>query len=451
MFHEDVQTDDVLTVPADAAARTALLERLRLLATVDHPGLEPVGTAATGPDGALHVPRGDGTATDLPTVLAVRGRCDASEAAGIAVAVAQGLAALHSEGIVHGPPAVSDVVVALDGRPRLRPRLDCPDEALGEADDVHGLALLVDSLVDPSDTDENVALRAALAPALAGDPRVRPEAGTLAAQVDGALAPGPVRLPEPAVLAAAALGRGRGPERAGAPDRGARHRRARMPRTGEQETVRRRADRRSRRGRSRRVRRAGVSMWRAGLGVTGVVVVVAALVGVGLHLAGPEGPPAEASTVQGPGAREPGVQGSPATGTDERAGAAGEDLTRDRADPAEAAAELTRRRAELLTGDRAVDEVSLAGSAAHRVDIELVERAERSGTTVTGAELTVTSARATQGPADGAAEVVVEYVVGPHEQVADDGSTVYVEAGEQQTATLTLVWTSDGWRVTDVR
>ena len=196
--------------------------------------------------------------------------------------------------------------------------------------------------------------------------------------------------------------------------------------------------------------RAGAPAWRAGLGVIGVVVVVASLVGVGLHVAGPEGPPAEASAVQGPGAREPGAQGSPTTGDDERAGTAGEDLTRDRADPAEAAAELTRRRAGLLTGDRTVDEVSLVGSAAHRADTELVDRADRSGTTVTGAELTVTSARATQGPTDGAAEVVVEYVVGPHEQVVDGGGTVQVEAGEQRTATLTLAWTSDGWRVTDV-
>ncbi|MCK0118325.1 hypothetical protein MWU57_14920 [Isoptericola sp. S6320L] len=447
-----MQTDDVLTVPADAAARAELLERLRLLATVDHPCVEPVGTAATSSDGTLRVPRGAGTATDLPTVLAVRSRCDVPEAAGIAVAVAQGLAALHSAGIVHGPPAAADVVVALDGRPRLRPRLACPEGAVAEADDVHGLALLVDSLVDPADSDATVALRAALAPALAGDPRVRPEAGTLAARVDDAVPPVPVRLPEPAVLAAAVLGRGRGAERTADPGRRSRHRRARRPRTGPVPTTRRRADLRPRPRRAGAVRRAGA--WRTGLGVAGVAVVVAALVGVGLHVAGPAGPPAVVTAAEEPaprgpvGAEPPGAEPQGADAGDVEA--EDDDLTLDRTDPAGAAAELTRRRAELLTGERAVEEVSLAGSAAHQADAALVARAQGDGTSVSGAELSVTSARTTSGPADGAAEVVVEYVVGPHEQVGQDGSTVQVPGGERQTAVLTLSWTADGWRVTDV-
>ncbi len=446
MFHGGVQTDDVLTVPADAAARTALLERLRLLATVDHPCVEPVGAAATSPDGTLRVPRGAGTATDLPTVLAVRGRCDASEAAGIAVAVAQGLAALHSAGVVHGPPVAADVVVALDGLPRLRPRLAGLDGTVTEADDVHGLALLVDSLVDPIPTDATVALRAALAPALAGDPRVRPEAGTLAAGVDDAVVVGPVRLPEPAVLAAAALGRGRGPERTGEPDRGARHRRARRPRTGAVPTTRRRSDLRSRRRSGADVHRPGAPwVWRAGLGAVGVIVVVGALVGVGLQVAGPDGPPAQAS-----GGLESGGPESPVARTEADARAADEDLTLDRTDPEGAAAELTRRRAALVSGERSVEEVSLPGSAAYEADTEFVERAERSGTTVTGAELTVTSTREERRTAEGTAEVVVEYVVGPYEQVAQDGSSVQVAAGDPQTATLVLAWTPDGWRATDV-
>ncbi|QAY62936.1 hypothetical protein ET495_06425 [Xylanimonas allomyrinae] len=53
--------------------------------------------------------------------------------------------------------------------------------------------------------DPEGALRAALAPALAADARSRPEAGTLAALVDGACEPADVRLPDPATLAGAAL------------------------------------------------------------------------------------------------------------------------------------------------------------------------------------------------------------------------------------------------------
>ncbi|WP_277213130.1 hypothetical protein [Isoptericola croceus] len=434
-----MQTDDALTVPVDATDRAALLERLSRLAEIDHPCLEPVGPAVPSPDGALVVPRGTGTATDLPTVLAVRGRCEASEAAGIAVAVARGLAALHSSGLVHGPLEAADVVVALDGTPRLRPRLALPvgEGVPAEADDVHGLARLVDSLVGSPDADATVALRAALAAALAADPRVRPEAGTLAARVDEAVTPEPVRLPEPAMLAAAALGHRRAPDRHEERTEAVRHRRARRAGSGGAPQTSRRGGRAHRRRAA--ARRPGPSaLVRTGLGAAAVLAGVGLATAVVLQVPGPDRQAllaVEASATPAPA--EPVV-------------AASADPVAERDDPAGAAAELTRRRVELLAQPQAqaLEEVVLAGSPAHAAAAERLEQAVASGTRVQGVEVTVLETR-TEQSSTGTAEVAVEYVVGAHEQTVD-GLTTQVPASGPQTATLLLAWTEDGWRVTDV-
>ncbi|WP_407317502.1 hypothetical protein UQW22_13260 [Isoptericola halotolerans] len=429
-----MQTDDVLTVPADAADRTALLERLRALAAVDHPCVQPVGDMVENPDGTLLVSRGTGTATALPTVLAVRDRCDATEAAGIAVALAQGLAALHSAGVLHGPLEEGDVVVGADGRPRLRPRPDVPAGPTTEADDVHALARLVDSLVADPDADATVALRAALAPALAGDPGVRPAAGTLAARVDEAVPPGPVRLPEPALLAAAALGRRGGDREAGRPT-SVRHRPAR--RAGR---ARRAVDaRRSRPRRGRSVRRSGVVRSAVGaavvLGGTGLAV---ALV---LHVGGPEDrqPALAAAPTAAPSAA---ASDAPTGAEDVR------DAVVEQDDPAAAAAELTRRRVELLAQAGPLDEVVLAGSPAAEAAVERLEQVAASGVEVDGVEVNVLGSRTLRSDAR-TAEVAVEYVVEEHDQTVD-GRTTRVPADGPRTATLRLAWTDDGWRVAEV-
>jgi hypothetical protein len=427
VFDGPVRTDVVLTVPADAAAREALLDRLARLAATEHDGLDPVGAARTGPAGTLHVARGGGVATDMATVLSVRGRCSAAESSGVLVALAGALAALHDAGLVHGPLAAGDVVVDLGGRPRLRPRPEPPAGAWEEADDVHALAGLVASLTVDGDGDDVVALRAALAPALAADPRVRPEAGTLAARAHDAVASEPVHLPEPATLAAAALGRtaGRSTRQVAAPGR-VRHRRAR--RAGRNPVVGRAARRRA----GTAVRRP-VARGRVLVGAAGVALVVGLLVAGGLHLVGPAGAPATAQA--GTPLPESGLP------TDDA-------WLRDPADPAGAAEALTARRVALLAGEGSVTGLAVAGSPAAAEAAELV--AGTGGVEVVGPAVTVHDARVESGPRGGTAVVAVDYVVEAHEQRAADGTTTQVPAGPLRTAVLDLRWTDAGWRVSDV-
>jgi hypothetical protein len=438
VFDGPVQTDTILTIPADAVARDALLRRLGLLAGVDHPRVEPVGAAVARPDGALVVPRGAEHATDLATILSVRGRCTVAEASGIAVDVAQGLAALHGDGIVQGPLDVQDVVIGIDGRASLRPRLDLPAPGATDADDVHLLARLVGVVVGAVDGDELVALRAALAPALADDARVRPEAGTLAARVHAAVPPDPVRVPEPSVLAAAALARRA--QEAGAA--GATHRRARRASVA---VPMGRAQRR--RAAASPARRGPRSWWRTALVAVGVGGAVCLMTAVGLRWAEVPQGPSDATTVVADAATSPAQSGPssapPAAVADDVAGVLDPD------DPEAAAAELTRRRVAMVTGERAVDEVARAGSPAHRAAVAEQARAEASGTTVLGAVAEVDDVRVSR-PGDDAVEVEVAYTIGPHEQVSADGAVLEVPRGDVRTDTLRLVWTDEGWRVTDV-
>ncbi|MCA5895010.1 hypothetical protein LEP48_16900 [Isoptericola sp. NEAU-Y5] len=67
-------SDELIMIPADAAARDTLLHRLDTLGALDHPRVEPLAAVEVRPDGRIGVRRGAGTTADLPTVLAVRGR-----------------------------------------------------------------------------------------------------------------------------------------------------------------------------------------------------------------------------------------------------------------------------------------------------------------------------------------------------------------------------------------
>ncbi|MEU2198872.1 hypothetical protein [Isoptericola sp. NPDC019482] len=495
-----------LTIPTDAGARDALLGRVRTLTTLRHPCVEPVLAGEVRDDGALLLRRGGG-ATDLPTVLAVRGRLTSREAAGVLVAVARGLAALHSAGLRQGSVRAQDVVLDPGGNALLRPRADADrDDAAGvgagqvdvdpvdaEAADVHALATLVAELLGDRRDDDATALRAVLAPASAPDPHVRPEAGTLAAQADAAVPAEPVRLPEPAALAAASLGR-RPTAPGTAPEAG---RGAVSP--ARRRAVRRADGRRVGRTPSRSSRRTSAP--RAGgvprrvLGVVGAaaVVVVLAAVALQVHDAGdmpgpgaaPSGAARVGEVVESAGESAGGDVGRPETdpGRDassppDRSHGATQDPTHDRADPGAAAAELTRRRVALLAGE-ITDPAGLAlvdvpGSPAHEADAALLEDAAQAGTRVRGAEARVEDARpagtgdggsdveqddgAAGGAADGAAEgatgrgadVEVRYAVTAHEQVAADGTVTAVPATDVRTATLRLAWTADGWRVAEV-
>ncbi|CAM3643650.1 hypothetical protein [Isoptericola cucumis] len=479
--------EDLIPIPADAAARDALLRRVRELAALDHPRVEPVVGAEPRDDGVLVVRRGPGAAADLPAVLAVRGRLTATEASGLLVCVAQGLAALHSAGLEQGGVGAGDVVLDGDGTAMLRPALQLerdgapsgpgPAGVDAAAHDVHTLAALVAELggAQPaarpggrpggpgSADDETVALQAVLAPALAPDPRVRPEAGTLAAQAADACAHEPVLLPERARLAAAALGVSvrdpahrshdaswdrstepvarRAVRRPGATGetavraRAASHRRpaAGDGRTGGS-TRGARAARRDASGTRRRL--SGVAA------AVGVGVVVAGIVVVALEVRQPDAPAvATATTPAG------------ASGGAAREGAAEAvhaDPVRDRAEPAAAAAALTRARVALLAGGPgSADEIDLAGSAAHAADSRLLSQVEAAGTQVEGAHVEVHATR-TRDRTERTARVEVDYTIGAHVQQAADGATTQVAASGVRSATLDLTWTEGGWRVSAV-
>ncbi|MFD6178764.1 MULTISPECIES: hypothetical protein [unclassified Isoptericola] len=473
---------ETLPIPTDAAAREALLARVSALPALRHPCVEPVVAVDVRDDGVLAVRRG-GSATDLPSVLAVRGRLTSREAAGLLVAVARGLAALHSAGLRQGVMGAEDVVLDPGGTAMLRPRAGDPGPQAagddGEAADVHALAALVADLLGDRSDDDATALRAVLAPASAPDPRVRPEAGTLAAQADATVPAEPVRLPEPAALAAAALGRRHVPRapvaapesrrravrRAGdranaAPSRASRRLPAGRRATGQGGTRpggTGRAKGSGAGGKRGEVRHAtgprpGARRVRPVLGALGAVAVAAVLTAVVVQVR----PPADAVDRAAAPTVGTTVSATPAT-TPPGDGATGAaDPTQDRDDPAAAAAELTRRRVALLSGaaDGAASPVGLAdvdvpGSPAHDADAALVDDVRQAGTRVRGAEVTVDEARA-QERDDAAAEVVVRYAVGAHEQVAADGTVTAVPATDPRTATLRLTWTPGGWRVAEV-
>ncbi|WP_041294831.1 hypothetical protein [Isoptericola variabilis] len=457
-----------IPVPADAAARDALVARVRLLCGVSDPRLVPVVGADVRPDGVLEIRRGAGEAADLATVLAVRGAVGPAEAAGVLVVVAQGLAALHDAGLVHGPLSPDDVVLAADGSPRLRPRLEPAPPGGSPADDVHAAARLVEELVGAHDGEAATALRAVLAAALAPDPRVRPEAGTLAAWAHDAVEPEPVRLPEPAALAAASLAGLRPARRAAAGEPAARRRAFAGTTAGRAVPVPSRAGRgrgdgmRGSGARGGGVRRSGVRRsGRAGAGparpvvrtagvAAAVVAGVAVLATAGLVVRAPQHAPggvAGADAVAVPVAASSSAPSSaPSPATSPSAGAASEpaDPTRVLTDPAGAAAELTRRRVELLVTPGlepdALLGVGAPGSPALAADQALAARLAAGPDARAGATAVVHDAEVVGRPATHRAEVTVTYTV-------EEGAG---GAAESRTATLTLVWTPDGWRVEEV-
>lgn len=152
-------------------------------------------------------------------------------------------------------------------------------------------------------------------------------------------------------------------------------------------------------------------------------------------------------------------------------------------DPAGAAAELTSRRLALLAGAVSdIKTVNVEGSPAYLADKRILDQLRRTGAQVVGASADVQSLEVvTMGPGaasalhnattasrtetsetDGAAgeqaaskdapiEAVVRiaYTITAHMQVSDSGETAV--PASKETADLTLVWTPQGWRVSEVR
>ncbi|GAB2480706.1 hypothetical protein GCM10027063_23750 [Promicromonospora xylanilytica] len=475
-----------VAVPTEAAARALLVRRLDTLATLDHPHLVPlIAISPNGPDN-LDVRLSRTGAVDLPTAVGSRGPLTAAEGAGVTVAIAQALAALHSVGLVHGGVRPTDVLLRSDGSAVLRPRVTLPDHS-DDPVDVTSLATLVESVLGfpgPSlDSEADEALRAVLARARAEDPRDRPEPGTLAALADEAVKQEPVRLPEGSALVSAALSgpvsvAGHVPLGAHTPSA---WRSAARTLTGSIAAVDGRAwvattRRRAAMSRTDRLAAAGATGQGLQQKTTVVSVVATGMIAAGVVAGITAGAMAAPEVFR---SEEPAVS-APAPSTASSSLSVGVNPVANAKDPAGAAVELTTRRLALLAGAVSdIGTVNVEGSPAYAADQQILDELKQTGAQVVGASAEVQKTEVvTLGPGAASAlqnattasrtetsetaevatkdkgapiEAVVriDYTITAHMQVSDTGETAV--PASKESADLTLVWTPGGWRVSEVR
>jgi hypothetical protein len=215
-----------LRAGADLAARDRLRREAAVLAGVDHPHVVRL-RSVHGDGDALVLVLDLAPGGSLARLLATRRRLTPGEVVTVAVPLAQALAAVHAQGLVHGDLTPANVLFAADGRPLLsdlgvsrllgavpgdvggtRGYLDpavLAGAPPGPASDVHGLAatcLAALTGIPPYDEQghrvelpagTHPVLRAALELALAPHPADRPTAEALAVAVFDAAAAEPVR------------------------------------------------------------------------------------------------------------------------------------------------------------------------------------------------------------------------------------------------------------------
>lgn len=362
------------------------------------------------------------------------------EAATVAIPVASALAALHDAGLAHGGVSPATVLVRPDGRPAL---VDLRGVLAGAGTPDGDVRRLVASvLAQVPDADVHL-----LAGPQAGSLRDALEelvtvgdvtAGHLVDRCFAVVAPEPVRLPDAGTRAALDL--------------------ARTGATAATDL------RRPRRPRRRAPRALVVGAVVAGsLGVGGLVLGAVGLLptpgGAGPADASHAGPAASV------GEATPSVatrSGGDATSSAALASGGGRDAgaavhAAPTTDPAVAAADLTRRRAQhVAAGDAAgLVEVEVADGPAHRADLRLVEPLDpvpREGLDVDVQQATVVAGGDTAGgPAPGAeAAVRVTSAMSGYTRIDAIGTPTAVPATPPRTVVLTLRWTTDGWRVWDV-
>lgn len=220
-----------LRADADLAARDRLRREAAVLAGVEHPHVVRL-RGVVGDGDALVLVLDLAPGGSLARLLATRRRLDPGEVVTLAVPLAQALAAVHAQGLVHGDVTPSNVLFAADGRPLLSDLgvarlLGTPagathgtrgflDPAVaagavpGPASDVHGLAATCLAALTgtapyddeghraPTPDGTHPGLRQVLEAALAPAPADRPTAGAFAAAMFDAMPPAPVRLDLPA-------------------------------------------------------------------------------------------------------------------------------------------------------------------------------------------------------------------------------------------------------------
>ena len=216
-----------LRAGADLAARDRLRREAAVLAGVDHPHVVRL-RAVHGDGDSLVLVLDLAAGGSLARLLATRRMLPAAEVVTIAVPLAQALASVHAQGLVHGDVTPANVLFAADGRPMLSDLgisrlLGSPaaevggtggylDPAVvagaapGPASDVHGLAATCWAALTglspydghgrrvPVPTGVDRTLLDVLEPALAPDPADRPPAEQLAVAVFDAVPAEPVRL-----------------------------------------------------------------------------------------------------------------------------------------------------------------------------------------------------------------------------------------------------------------
>lgn len=394
-----------------AAADERLVDRVDRFAQLEHPHLGQVRAVTPIDPGRTGVLVDHVVGVSLGAIRRARAPMTDGECVTLLVPLCQALSALGAAGLAHGAVEADNVVVQPDGRPVLvAPRPGLVGTAL-PADDLPRLLSTVVGVMPEED--------GALLAGPASVPRLRPvldrmlaagcSADEVVARCFATAEPEAVRLPDAAALAGASLVAGMRhpfPVSAGTEGRP-------LPRpSGTTRTARRRRPA----ARSAR-RRVAVAVAVA----AGVLLVVA--VGIGRHvLAHP--PTADVST-----AREPVL---------------------DRSDPAGAAAELTRRRADVLrsgSADRVAD-VAVTGGPAARADVDVIASLGAGG--AEGLSARVDSASVTGTPTQDEADVSVSSASSGYVVVGADGRRSTAAAAAPRTVLLHLRWTATGWRVWSV-
>jgi hypothetical protein len=469
---------------AGLAARDRLRREAAVLAGVDHPHVVRLrSVVGAGDDLVLVLDLAPGGS--LARLLATRRRLAPGEVVTLAVPLAQALAAVHAQGLVHGDVTPANVLFGADGRPLLSDLgvarlLGAPTGAAhgtrgyldpavlagaepGPGSDVHGLAATcLAALTGSVPYDElgrrvpvpegsHPGLVAVLEGALAPDPRDRPAAERLAVAVFDAAPAAPVRLDRtlgptradgPAIPAAAAA---------------ATHQVHPGPRPDDSEPdaapVPRRAVVLAAVG---RLASTGRSRGRAALVVTvvGGAAGLAAVTGIAWAGVGGSEQPADVPVVAGPTPTSP-------------PSASVEPLVADQPPSAPsgrwavALARLDRARSAVFaTGDRAgLRAVYAPGSPALRRDTRVLGRLTAAGLRAEGLTLTATSVervgRAERvervGRPGRRVRLAVTDVMPAYRLVDAGGTVVERRAGRvARSWTVDLVRTREGWRVYDV-
>ncbi|MBN9327891.1 MAG: hypothetical protein J0I87_13380 [Cellulomonas sp.] len=391
-----------------AAVDERRVDRVDRFGGLEHPHLGQVRAVTPIDPGRTGVLVDHVVGVSLGAIRRARAPMTDGECVTLLVPLCQALSALGAAGLAHGAVEADNVVVQPDGRPVLvAPRPGLVGSAL-PGDDLPRLLSTVVGVMPEED--------GALLAGPGSVPRLRPvldqllaggcSADEVVARCFATAEPEAVRLPDAAALAGASLAGMRRPF----PVSAGTERRPLPRRSGTTRTARRR--RTAPRSARRRVTVAVAA---------GVLLVVA--VGIGRHvLAHP--PTADASTT-----REPLL---------------------DRSDPAGAAAELTRRRADVLrsgSADRLTD-VAVTGGPAARADSEVIASLGAGG--AEGLSAHVDSASVTGTPTQDEADVSVSSATSGYVVVGADGRRSTAAAAAPRTVLLHLRWTNAGWRVWSV-